>query len=106
MGYVYLLLEVNDLGERAYKIGISKNHPSKRLRALQTGNSNQINLLNYYETPNFKKIEQIMHAKYRMNKTSAQNEWFKLSNDDVNSFIQECEKANITIDLLKDNPFF
>lgn len=106
MGYVYLLLEVNALGDEAHKIGISKNHPDKRVKSLQTGNSSQISLLKYYETANFKKVEQIMHARYRMNKTLAQNEWFNLSNDDVLGFISECKKADSNINLLKDNPFF
>lgn len=106
MGYVYLLLEVNALGDETHKIGISKNHPSKRVKSLQTGNSSQIRLLKYYETANFKKVEQIMHARYRMNKTLAQNEWFKLTDDNVLEFIQECQKADNTINSLKDNPFF
>jgi hypothetical protein len=36
MGYVYLFLEVDKEGNEAYKIGITKNEPIKRVKQLQT----------------------------------------------------------------------
>ena len=52
MGYVYLILEVNQHGEEYHKIGISKNPPQKRLKQLSTGNPNEIRILNAYESIN------------------------------------------------------
>lgn len=106
MGYVYLILEVNQHGEESHKIGISKNPPEKRLKQLQTGNSNQISILNHYESKNYKKVEKWLHSRYSTKKTLADNEWFNLTNEDVLGFLGECKKAEEIFDLLKDNPFF
>jgi hypothetical protein len=106
MGYLYLLLEINQHGEESHKIGISKNEPNKRLKQLQTGNSNEIRILNQYESINYKKIEKILHAKYKLKQTLSKNEWFKLSDNDVFTFLEECKKADHIVSLLSDNPFF
>lgn len=106
MGYVYLILEVNQHGEEYHKVGISKNPPRKRLKQLQTGNPNQISILKYYESVNYKRVEQWLHGVYSLKRTLAQNEWFKLSDEDVMGFLDECKKAEATFGLLKDNPFF
>jgi hypothetical protein len=63
-GYVYLLMEVDANGNERYKIGETKNHPDKRLKQLQTGNSNIISTINYYESANYKKIERLLHKKF------------------------------------------
>jgi hypothetical protein len=107
MGYVYLILEVNQHGEEYHKIGISKNEPEKRLKQLSTGNPNEIRLLNVYESINYKKVEQWLHSRYSTRKTLSDNEWFNLTNEQVLSFIDTCKKADETISLLlKENPFF
>lgn len=107
MGYVYLILEVNHNGEESHKIGISKNEPIKRLKQLQTGNPNKISILNFYESINYKRIEKWLHTKYSLNKTLAENEWFKLSDEQVLMFTDTCKKADETISfLLKENPFY
>jgi hypothetical protein len=107
MGYVYLLLEVNQHGEESHKIGISKNEVEKRLKQLRTGNPNKIEVLNFYESKNYKKVEQWLHSKYCLHKTLANNEWFNLPNEKVLSFLDTCKKADETISLLlKENPFF
>jgi len=46
MGYVYFIYSCND---NKCKIGFSKNHPSKRLKQLNTGNSSSLLLLGYIE---------------------------------------------------------
>ena len=107
MGYVYLLLEINQHGEEYHKIGISKNSPEKRLKQLSTGNPNEIRVLNTYESVNYKKIEKWLHSRYKTNKTLANNEWFNLTNEEVFLFIDRCKKADETINLLlNENPFF
>lgn len=107
MGYIYLILEINQYGEEKHKIGVSKNNPEKRLKQLSTGNSNEIRLLKIYESLNYKKIEQWLHNKHKTKKTLSDNEWFNLTDEDVFSFIETCKKADETISLLlKENPFF
>jgi len=106
MGYVYLLLEVDKYGDERYKIGISKNEPSKRKAQLQTGNSNKISLLKFYESKNYKKVEQSLHRRYGNLKTEAKNEWFVLSNEQVMGFHNTCLEADKIITFMKDNNYF
>lgn len=103
MGYVYLLLEVDAKGKERHKIGITKNHPDKRAKQLQTGNSNKISTLNYYESANYKKIERMLHKKYLSKKTETENEWFNLTDEDVNTFIPTCEKYDKNFQFLQEN---
>lgn len=103
MGYVYLLMTNNELGE-VFKIGVSKNDPNLRLKSLQTGNSNKISLVKCYETDNYFKVEKMLHLKY--NKERKSGEWFTLNNDSVLSFIDHCTKADTTITFLKENNYF
>ena len=106
LGKVYLLVQINEIGQETYKIGITKNNPNIRLSTLQTGNPNKINILHVYETENYKKVELWLHKKYSASKTNAKNEWFSLKNDQVLSFIADCIKINSTIEYLKkENPF-
>jgi hypothetical protein len=107
MGYVYLILEANSHGEELYKIGITKNDPNLRVKQLKTGNPNQVSLLKYYESKNYKKVEQWMHRKYSNSKTLANNEWFVLTDEQIFSFVDDCEEADRNISfLLENNPFF
>lgn len=107
MGYVYLILEVNQNGQESHKIGVSKNPPEKRLKQLQTGNPNEIRILSAYESVNYKKVEQWLHSRYSTKRTLAENEWFNLTDEQVFSFIDTCKKADETISLLlRENPFF
>lgn len=107
MGYVYLLLEVDKDGNERHKIGYSKNHPDKRVKQLQTGNSNVISLMKSYETNNYIKLEKWLHGNFHLQKTEADNEWFTLTDDQVTSFIEECKKADEIISFMKENnPFY
>lgn len=106
MGYVYLLLQVNDYGEEVYKIGVTKRDVETRIRELQTGNPNQISVLRVYESDNYLKVEQWMHRKHGASKTIAKNEWRNLTNNQVISFLDDCKNADETIIILKKtNPF-
>ncbi len=106
MGYVYLILEVDKNGDEAYKIGITKNDPTKRKKGLQTGNKDKISVLKYYESQNYLKIERWLHRQYST-KTEAENEWRYLTNEQVMSFEDDCKKAEETIKfMLKENPFY
>lgn len=82
MGIVYLLGEFSDCGR--FKIGVSKNPVNRRLKQLQTGNSNEIFVVNEYKTKNYREVERYLHRKYNPDK--AMGEWFELSHDDVINF--------------------
>lgn len=99
-GIVYLLCD----GER-FKIGMTNRKDiNKRIKELQTGNSNEIWLHSYYETNYPTKIEKMMHARHAS--SNIKNEWFDLSVDQVLNFKNECKKCEKILDSLKDNPFF
>ncbi len=106
-GYVYLILQLNIEGVETYKIGITKNAPEKRVKQLQTGNSDKITLLKSYQSENYLKVEQSMHRLYASFKTESKNEWFALKDEHVLSFIEECKKADEIIDFMyKNNEFY
>lgn len=106
-GYVYLLMSVDSSDEITYKIGITRRDINKRIKELQTGNGNKITLLKSYRTKNFLKVERFLHKKYGMSKTEAMNEWRTLTDENVLSFISDCEKADENIEfLLKNNSLY
>ena len=105
-GYVYLIVEGDHNGEEKYKIGVTKNDPSKRLKKLKTGNSNQLDILKLYRSKNYKKVERFLHRKFRNQKTLSENEFFYLTDEQIFGFIKYCEEAESIIESLKDNPFF
>jgi len=101
-GYVYLLAEMGD--KLRYKIGITKNNVNKRVKQLKTGNSDDIMIINTYKSINYKKIEKLLHRKFNSDRIHL--EWFTMTDEQVSTFITEAKKADETINLLKDNPFF
>lgn len=103
MGYVYLIGEDNM--EKKYKIGSTKcNDINKRLKQLQTGNSNPIYIKDYFETSSPFKLETMLHNKYK--DYNVIGEWFELDDDTINEFKKECEQYQNIIDSLKENPYF
>ena len=104
-GYVYLLCEWGE--DLRYKIGRSKNNPRQRVKELSTGNSNEITLVNYYQSENYGKVEKWLHHQYKNKRTDGGEEWFHLSEQDVLGFLKKCKQADETINLLlKENPFY
>lgn len=102
MAFVYLLKDVSD--NNYYKIGVTRaKNIEKRIKQLQTGNSNEIYLVDFYETQYPFLIEKMMHNKF-MNQNYL-NEWFILTNDDVKQFKDNCKKCENIISSIKDNPF-
>ena len=107
MGYVYLLLEVDKDGNERHKIGITRKSVDKRVKQLQTGNSNKIQCLHSFQTEHFFKVEGWLHKKYNVQKTETKNEWFTLTNEQVGSFINDCiEIEKKVVYLLENNPFY
>lgn len=101
MAYVYLL---GDSGQNnTFKIGMTRGKVEKRIKQLQTGNGDEIYLVDYYETnyPFF--IERLLHTKFFPKQKL--NEWFTLDIEDVIDFKKHCKKIEEQADALKDNPF-
>lgn len=88
-----------------FKIGITKNSTSERIKKLQTGNGSEITIVKEYETKHARKIESWLHKRYYSKRLVG--EWFKLDDDDINDFIETCKKIESTIILLiETNPFY
>jgi hypothetical protein len=105
MGYVYLLLQIDNNNEETYKIGVTKRNINIRVSELQTGNPNKISLHTKYESKNYLKVEKWLHRKYKT-KTEAKNEWRILTDEEVFSFINNCKEADDNIQFLLDNNEF
>lgn len=103
MGYVYLLLMVDNGGLESHKIGVTRRNVSIRISELQTGNPNKITLLRSYESKNYLKVESFLHRKYSNSKSEAKNEWRILSDEQVFSFIDDCKIADENIQFLLDH---
>lgn len=92
MKKVYLLRTNNQ-----YKIGIAKD-VNKRIKQLQTGNSQEIELIDSFESEYANKIEKALHNKYSYVKESG--EWFTLSVSEEVNFIKECKRIENNIKVL------
>lgn len=102
MRKLYILQYLENDGEYRYKIGYTKRNVSSRIKELQTGNSNEIEMLWSYETQWATKIESLLHRKY--NYKRLKGEWFKLDSDDIENIIVEATKFNDNFDYLsKEN---
>jgi hypothetical protein len=95
--FIYLL--TNDFVQ--FKIGISKN-VKKRIKQLQTGNSQEINLIKYYKSEKYyKNIETALHNTFNHKKIL--NEWFKLDAIDIEQFEIICSKIEENLKFMNDN---
>ena len=102
-GYIYLIGETDNPNH--YKIGFTRSTDiEKRKKKLQTGNSNELFIKYTFFSNNVTKLEKMLHSHYRNYHTI--NEWFEISDNETNNFIEICEKYKKIIDALKDNPFF
>lgn len=97
MKYVYL---IQSLENSYYKIGTSK-HPKKRLKELQTGNSSELKLVEIYPSEFANLIEKTLQRRYLH--LRKEGEWFDMSISNEVSFIQECQKIEETLTILKKN---
>jgi predicted GIY-YIG superfamily endonuclease len=77
-----------------YKIGIAKN-PEKRIRQLQTGNSDTLKLITSYRSENANKIEKALHRYYSYGKMIG--EWFDLSIKEEAEFTKMCCRVDEAI---------
>lgn len=103
MGFIYLIGETNNNGR--YKIGSTRaKDVNKRLKQLQTGNSSELFIKDYYETDNPFKLEKMLHNRFKS--SSLIGEWFDLSETDTKDFRDICEGFEKIIESLKENPFY
>lgn len=101
MAYVYLL---GDSGQdNTFKIGVTRGSVEKRIKQLQTGNGEEIYLVDYYKTDYPFFIERLLHN--QLFPKQKRNEWFKLNTEDIINFKLHCSKIEEQAEALKDNPF-
>lgn len=100
-GYIYLMCDpAND----TYKIGVTRNLSSNRIKKLQTGNSTELHIVStyYYKYPF--RLEKMLHFHFRNKQVL--NEWFKLDLQDTINFKNTCDMLVERIRVMEDNPFF
>lgn len=101
MGCVYLL--TNNNGQ--YKIGITKYNAKRRIKNLQTGNGDVIEVVSEFQSKFNNKIETALHNRYGTKRLKG--EWFELEKEDIQNFISECQTLHNTFTFLEEsnNPF-
>ena len=103
MGYVYLIGEIGKEGR--YKIGSTRaKDVNTRLKQLQTGNSSELSLKDYFQTDKPFKLEKMLHNHFKS--SSLIGEWFKLTKSNIDNFKSICEEKEKIIESLKHNPFY
>jgi len=101
MGKVYLLA---DEEWSQFKIGVTKNSSSSRVKGLQTGNGSEIMIVKEYESDNYRRIESYLHRLFANKRLVG--EWFKLDDDDIINFTKTCIKEDDKISFLKEHNVF
>lgn len=101
-GWVYLIRENGD--DLLHKIGVTTGDIDKRIKKLQTGNGNQLVLVNSYQTSTPFKLEKMLHRHFSENRE--EGEWFLLDKNDISKFSELCQYYQGIIDGLAENPFF
>lgn len=100
-GYVYLIC---DPANTTFKIGVTRDLKSQRMKKLQTGNSTELFICSMYKTNYPFRMETMLHSKYKSK--NEMNEWFNLDAYEVSHFNDTCKEIENTIECLLDNPFF
>lgn len=99
MDLIYLIKSETKLGEVEYKIGFTKRDPMKRIKEFETGNPGVLSLENSFETNHKRLVETALHRLYGTNNTKG--EWFELTQEQVDTFIENCEKQETLYTMLK-----
>jgi len=106
MKYIYL---ANIKDTDIYKIGFTKQSPEKRVKNLQTGNPNKIDLVNSYKSDIAPSIESVLHNYFKHKKNNPYDglnllgEWFILNKKDVENFCETCKKIEINLKFLNES---
>lgn len=99
-GYVYLLEDYRNF-ERAFKIGKTRKTVEQRVKQLQTGNSHEIVIVNYYKSNQYNKLEKFLHTYYAPYRISG--EWFVINDKEASNFLNVCKKLDASLEYLKNN---
>ena len=87
-GYVYLL---GDSGkEGIFKIGVTRGTIERRIKKLQTGNSGELYIVDYFHSEHPFFIERWLHILYGNKKVL--NEWFELGINEMRRFKDDCQR--------------
>ena len=89
------LLRAGDL----FKIGITKGLVENRIKQLSTGNAEDIDLVNTYESERGRKIESILHRQFKHN--NVRGEWFNLEVNDILNFTKLCKNIDKNLELIE-----
>jgi len=81
-----------------YKIGIAKD-PKKRIKQLQTGNSDPLELIDTYQSENASTIETALHNRFSYVRNVG--EWFDLSVIEEVRFQNLCKSIDESIEILQ-----
>jgi hypothetical protein len=87
------------VGDGVYKIGVSKN-VEKRVKQLQTGNPETIEIVDTFLSDYPYKIENVLHRRYKHR--NIRGECFSLSLDEVKNFKEDCIVCETNFKLLDD----
>jgi len=102
ISHIYLIKSDGDEYPK-YKIGYTKNEPTKRLKQHATGNPDELSIINVFESQHERKVETILHRRYQI--YHRRGEWFDLPIEEVNNFMKSCEMIEQNLNVLKDNIF-
>lgn len=100
-GYIYLIC---DPSNDTYKIGVTRSLKSNRIKKLQTGNSTELHIVHIYECKYPFRLETMLHSHYVND--NMLNEWFDLTNEQVQSFKTVCKEKDRILHSILSNPFF
>jgi hypothetical protein len=79
-GWVYV---IEEMGQHLFKIGYTTNAPLDRLRQLQTGNGQKLDLLAAFTCDEPEKVEKALHRLLEAHTQRMQGEWFALPREQM-----------------------
>lgn len=96
--YIYLLRTFDSDNTACFKIGYTKNDPKLRIKQLQTGNKEEIELICSFKSEFGTRLEANLKRMYKQ--YNAKGEWFYLPEDIVKDFLSICEKHEHNLNML------
>jgi hypothetical protein len=102
---IYLIKAVSASGDVTYKVGKTTRDPKKRLKELQTGNPNKLDISYIFESQYANLLETTLHIHYKPYRL--EGEWFMIDDEQVNKFGQVCQKYEENLKILHEqNSYF
>ena len=85
-------------GEKVHKIGYTRRTPEQRIKEFKTGNASDFYIVDSFKSKWGTKIESSLHR--RFNKFKINGEWFKLNDEQVKSFNNECQLIHDGLEII------